>query len=55
MISEKIRFSNARARNQLKLRFRSLDDTVRDGLVSIVDGGWVTPKAAAEGVREGGA
>lgn len=42
---DKIPFANDRAKDTLGVTFRPLTDTVRDGLASIVDGGWVTPRA----------
>ena len=42
---DRIPFANGRAKETLGVAFRPLTDTVRDGLASIVDGGWVTPRA----------
>ena len=44
VFEEKIPFSNARAKANLGLDFTPLADTVRDGMASMVDGGWCTPK-----------
>ena len=41
-------FSNARVKDVLGVQIRSLDETVRDAAIAMVDGGWVKPRAAAK-------
>ena len=43
---DRIPFANGRAKATLGVTFRPLAETVRDGLTSIVDGGWVKPRPA---------
>lgn len=43
---DRVPFTNAKAKAALGLEFRPLDATVRDGLESIVAGGWVKPRPA---------
>ena len=39
-----IRLANAAARNELGVEFRPLEETVRDGVAAMIDGGFVKPR-----------
>jgi len=44
VFEETIAFSNARAKRDLGLAFTPLPTTVKDGMASMVEGGWVKPR-----------
>ena len=46
VFEERIPFRNARAKDVLGVAFTPLEATVADGMASMVDGGWVKPRAA---------
>ena len=46
VFEETITFSNARAKETLGVAFTPLATTVKDGMTSMVEGGWVKPRKA---------
>ena len=45
MATRKYTFSNTKLKEELGVRPRTLDESIRDTLISMVEGGWVQAKA----------